>query len=438
MRSVPCDIACSLPPTLDQLRQAVAQSPTDPNAWAQLGVALLAVDPAAAVEAFTRLTRLAPRHPAPLVNLGIALAKCGRSEEAIRHFNEAGKLAPAMAQVPYNLGNIHRFRDEPALAAAFYKKAIELQPDYPDAHWNLALCLLKTGDLTAGLPLLSWRHRIPGEKQPRTSIQPWKGQDLSGKTLLLWGEQGYGDVMQFIRFAPILAGMGARVIVTCHPELTRLASRVPGVWRALAPDSYSDDPIDFQIAMMDVPAALGTTLQTIPAAIPYLSGDPAPWKPLAGSGRHFGLVWAGRPTHANDANRSIPLELFQPLFNLSGITWHSLQVGGAADQLGRHGFPLLNPAPGWRDFADTAGYVAQLDVVITVDTAIAHLAGALGRQSWVLLPKPSDWRWLSDRDDSPWYPTMRLFRQRNAGDWQPVIHELVQAARHTCPTGTFS
>jgi hypothetical protein len=251
--------------------------------------------------------------------------------------------------------------------------------------------------------------------------------------MLVYSEQGIGDTIQFVRYAPLLARRGARVILQCQPELKPLFQSLEGVDCVLS-TSEALPPFDVQAPLLSLPLALGTTLESIPAQVPYLKADPAlaeAWRAkLAPAGRclKVGLAWAGNPKHRNDRNRSMPLSVLAPLAGVGGVRFYSLQKGDAAGQAKGPppGMDLVDLTQELNDFADTAAFVANLDLVISVDTAAVHLAGAMAKPVWTLLPFFSDWRWLLDREDSPWYPTMRLFRQRTRGEWGGVVERVVK------------
>jgi hypothetical protein len=262
----------------------------------------------------------------------------------------------------------------------------------------------------------------------------WQGEALDGKTLFVYAEQGLGDTIQFARFLPLVAKRGARVVFDCQPELVRLLSGLAGV-DELRPQ-FQANPLpaaDFHVPLLSLPGRLGITLATVPSAVPYLSAPLAvigPNVPRPPATRlAVGLVWAGRPEHANDRNRSMTLEDLLPLADLPGVALFSLQIGPCASDIGTAGAtPLIyDLTPQIRDFADTARLIEQLDLVICVDTSVAHLTGALARPGFVLLPYTPDWRWLGMREDSPWYPTLRLFRQPAPGDWNSVVAKLRDA-----------
>jgi len=315
----------------------------------------------------------------------------------------------------------------PAIDA--FRHALALKPDFAHARWNLSLALLLDGQLVEGwreydarlaLPELGRdRHRFPG--------QSWDGTALAGKTLLVYPEQGLGDALQFARYATLLMETGARCVIRCLDALAPLLATIPGV-AEVSRDDEALPQYEAHLPLLSLPRVLGTTPETIPATVPYIAVSDVKRAVaramLARAGRppRIGLCWAGNAAHGNDRNRSLPLAALAPLFAVPGIAWFSLQQGKAAAQIAAspaadHLVPLLADTA----LVDTAALIAELDLIITVDTSIAHLAGALARPAWVLLPFAPDWRWQLGRDDSPWYPTLRLFRQPRLRDWQSVV-----------------
>ncbi|MBF0128304.1 MAG: tetratricopeptide repeat protein, partial [Magnetococcales bacterium] len=392
-----------------------------------------------AAEAFyLEALRLRPDHGEALNNLGVLLAErkqCAAAEAMLRH---AVALHPDHADAFNNLGELLRdlLRDEEAEATL--GEALRLKPGHANARWNLGVLYLLQGRLAEGWPLLEARyHPDKGRHRTRPMEAPfpmWRGEDLTGHSLLIIPEQGFGDQIQFCRYAPLLKARGlSRLSVLCLPPLTPLLASLSGLDQVLEGEvgSLTTFPAhDFWIFPMSLPGLLGTTLATIPATLPYLSPPVermTHWATrLPSAGLRVGLVWKGNAGHHNDANRSLPtLTLLAPLWQVPGILFISLQMGNGAEELHPPpaGQPLLHLGEALRDFGDTAAIVAQLDLVICIDSAIAHLTGALGKPCWVLLPAwNTDWRWLRERGDSPWYPgVMRLFRQSRDGEWSEVV-----------------
>jgi tetratricopeptide (TPR) repeat protein len=387
-------------------------------------------EPNAAIEWYRRAIEKQPTFALAHDNLGAALTKLGRPEEAVAFHRRAIALRPGFAQAHYNLGVALQEQGRIEEALASYNEAVETQPDMVDARWNRAVALLSLGNYSDGWREHEWRWRRR-EQPPREFEQPlWCGEELNGKSIVLHAEQGIGDTLQFIRYVPLVAARGGHVIVAVQPSLLRLVSRsLSGSVEVKA----AADPLpltDVHYPLMSLPFVLGTTLQSIPACVPYIKADPVAverWRNRlnAAASIKVGLVWAGRAQHTNDANRSLALERLVPLFGIDNARWFSLQVGDRKAELSRMSSRFITDLSGFlSDFSETAAALMCLDLVITVDTAVAHLAGALGKTVSAMLPFVSDWRWLTARDDSPWYPTARLFRQRQRGDWGSVVEDL--------------
>ena len=384
-----------------------------------------------AVVRYQRALALAPDHPETHNNLGVALVDLGRLDEAITHHERALAVQPAGAEMHYNLGSALQRQGRYAEALACYGRALALKPDYARAHLNRSLILLLTGKLDEGWPEYEWRFAVNGYH--RNFDQPlWSGKPLLGQSILVHAEQGFGDTLQFIRFVPAIAERGGSVVLEVPASLVRLARTVAGASQVVA----AGDPLpafDCHCPLLSLPRVLKTNLATIPNAVPYLSVPAeasAVWaeRVATAPGLKVGIAWAGTTQGAID------LRLLQPLWEITGISWFSLQVGAESRGLSSlDGVKIVDLAPWLADFAETAAAIRQLDLVISVDTSVAHLAGALGRQTWVLLPHVPDWRWLLDRDDSPWYPTARLFRRRKADDWPGMAHEVAAALAQISP-----
>jgi tetratricopeptide (TPR) repeat protein len=386
-----------------------------------------------ALAAYRCVLALKPDHVGTLNRCGGLNVRLGRIAAAISCYDRALDIEPKRAELHINKGKafraVNRFQD----ALACFAAAAEIEPGRVEAHWNAGLVRLRLGDFEAGWRDYEWRWRkADWAGLERSFAAPlWLGKEpVEGKTILLHAEQGLGDTIQFVRYAPLLARRGATVILECQPALTMLLHNVDGIAQTVARGDALP-AFDLHCPLLSLPLAFGTRLETVPNGIPYINVPDARmqrWtERLAGSGRpRIGLVWAGNPAHHNDHNRSIPLRDFAPILSLGGVHFVNLQKSmTAADvaQLERSAnVTTLGDELG--DLADTAAVIALLDRVIAVDTAAAHLAGALGKAVDLLVPFSSDWRWLVDRTDSPWYPTMRLFRQTAIGDWSGPLEEL--------------
>lgn len=416
-------------------RQALALNPNLPQTHYKIGGLLRdsgRFEDAAAE--FRHAIALKPNYPGAYNGLGLSLAALGRLDDAIAAIQQAIILQPSHFRALTNLGVFLREKGQVSESIAAFRRAIEIEQDYVEGHHNLAISLLLLGEMDQGWSEYEWRRSIRrirsfyvGANQPF-----WEGSDLHGRAILLFAEQGFGDTIQFIRYVAMVTGRGGRVIAHVPAPLLRLFRQIPGVQCWL---SGTDQPphFDVQCALPSLPRMFRTTLATVPNAAPYLRADPAlveSWSRTLGpaDGRlRVGLAWAGSPNHKNDRNRSIALKDLLPL-RTANVSLHSLQEGPGAGQI--QDVPelgIIDHAAKLTDFAETAGLIANLDLVISVDTAVAHLAGALARPVWIMLPFVPDFRWLLEREDNPWYPTMRLFRQTSRGDWGGVIQRVVES-----------
>jgi tetratricopeptide (TPR) repeat protein len=405
-----------------------------------LGLALNeAGRPAEAAVLLQQAVRLRPAMAEAHNNLGLAYADLGRFAEAEASYRESLKINPAYTEAHNNLASTWKEQGRLEEALAGYEQAIRLQPDSASSHWNRSLALLASGDYARGWSEYEWRWKRK-QTPPRPLPQPmWDGTPLQERTILLWMEQGLGDMLQFIRYAPLVQERGGTVIVECPAILVGLFSRCRGIDRVVAEGSPLP-AFDCHAPLLGLPRLLQTTLTTVPADIPYLFADAqrtAAWgeKLRSLDGFKVGIVWQGNPHNQWDRWRSIPLEAFAPLAAIAGVRLITLQKGPGVEQLeslaGRFAITTLADdldAEG-EAFADTAAIMKQLDLVITVDTATAHLAGGLGVPVWMALATITDWRWLTRREESPWYPTLRIFRQSTLGDWPGVFDPITTALR---------
>jgi TPR repeat/Glycosyltransferase family 9 (heptosyltransferase) len=367
-------------------------------------------------------------------NLGSALTEKSQFDEAIGAYRQAIALKPNYAEAYSNLGLALQAMGQLDEAIGAYRQAIALNNNFPDAHYNLALMLLLQGDFQRGWQEYEWRWKCKDFPSFRRNFtQPlWDGGPLETRTLLLHAEQGLGDAIQFIRYLPLVAQRGGRIIIECQAELQRLLRTMPVKCQIVT----CGEPLpvfDLHSPLLSLPSVFGTTLDNVPKTVPYLHAaaqDAKIWQqrldghlPIV----KVGLVWAGnlKPNRI----RSIKLSSLAPLGQVPGVRFFSLQKGEASAQARTPlaGMEFVDWTAELKDFADTAALIANLDLVITVDTAVAHLAGAMGKPVWTLLPFVPDWRWLLEREDSPWYPSMRLFRQSVRGDWESVIKRVADA-----------
>jgi len=451
---------------VDLFRRAVQLQPDDAEAYSNLGCILAETGkPDEAIIACRKAVELNPNYAEGFYHLGNALQKAARFEEAVVAYRQAITCRPDHVRAHNNLGGTLMLLDRPDEAASAFHQAIALnprhpnahknlgmalysigdcpaaiealrgelalQPENPDIHWNLSMMLLADGHFREGWTEYEWRWRCLDFPTPlrNFSVAQWDGESLSGRTILLHAEQGFGDTIQFARYIPMVAERGGVVLLECQPELKSLLNAITGVKETYIPGQQLP-PFDVHCPLASLSLAFRTTLETIPASIPYLQPDAAKaerWKAKLSDEKQFkiGLAWSGRPTHRNERNRSIPLQMFTPLAQVPHAHFYSLQKGTAARQIAdAKELPITDWTDDLTDFADTAALIANLDLIISVDTAVAHLAGAMGKPTWLLLPWAPDWRWMLHHPDTPWYPTISLFRQNAPKQWEEVMERV--------------
>jgi len=455
---------------LDCLDKALALNPNDPQTLLNRASALLSMKrPQEALADLDAVLSRAPRNPPALISRGVARAELGRHAEALEDFNAAMGLSAGTPGLFYNRGNVLLQLNKPAQAlsdfdravgalpdhklawnnrgralemlnrhddaVASFGRAIALDKDYADAHFNRALALLALGQLEQGFLEYEWRWKRTGVTDRRRDYRRplWLGEyPLGHKTILLYAEQGLGDTIQFARYIPLLAGMGARVVLEVQPELKTLLGTLPGVAschaRGEALPAY-----DVQCPLGSLPLALKTKATTVAAPVALAADDEraAKWRPVieALPGKRVALAWAGHVHHVNDSNRSIALAALEPLLGLEGVSFVSVQheLRDSDEDLLAHYRSVTHLGSQFTDMADTAAVLSLVDLVIAVDTSVVHLAASLARPTWVLLPFTPDWRWTLTGERSPWYPKARLFRQPATGDWASVVAALRDA-----------
>jgi len=457
---------------LASIDKALVLRPSDPDALLHRGNALIALNrPNDALPCFDAVLARDAGHRDALLNRGVARATLGLHEQALTDFDAILARMPSDAEALYNRGTAlielgrnaeALFAFDKVLAAApqhlrawtnrgralqalnrheeaitSFDKALAIDKNYGDAHFNAALSLLALGNFRRGFADYEWRWKRTGMTDARRGYRGrlWLGEyPIDRRTILLLAEQGLGDTIQFIRYAPLLAQMGANVVLEVQPELKALLSTVSGVASCHA-RGETLPAFDVYCPLGSLPLALKTETSSVPATLPYVRTDDAQiakWRPAleALPGKRGALTWAGHARHANDRNRSIDLKLLEPLFKCEGISFVSIQRdlrGEDATRLAQFG--ITDFGPRLADMTDTAAVLALADLLISVDTSVVHLAGAMGREAWVMLPFMPDWRWTLTNERSPWYPTMRLFRQRAPGDWPNVIATVRDALR---------
>ncbi|MFZ5908194.1 MAG: tetratricopeptide repeat protein [Nitrospirota bacterium] len=418
-----------------------------------------------AFSCYQKVLQLNPLHAEAYVNIGIIFRFMGRPKEELASYQKAIQIKPDSAEAFFNLGHyfferedfdqalawyekaiqvdphsdracmnialIVRIQGRHKDAIPYYRRAIEYNPDNAVAHWNLSNVLLLLGDFEAGWEeyLWLWKTEDAGEHRRNFPGPSWQGEDITGLTILLYSEHGFGDTVQFVRYAPLVACRGAKVILDCQPELVPLLKTVEGL-QTVIPAGSKLPPYDLHCSLMKLPILFHTAAKNIPSAVPYIKADPVLIRKWADRLRNrrskvtIGLTWAGSST----PKKYCPLNDFSPLLQLDGVVFYSLQKGRSADQAKNlpDRIQLLDYTDDLHDFSDTAALIENLDLVISIDTSVAHVTGALGKPVWVLLPFVPDWRWMLGREDSPWYPTMSLFRQPALGDWGSVISLIVE------------
>jgi len=389
-----------------------------------------------AVELARRAVAMAPRSVEAHINLGAALSDREDLDGAAAAFLKVLDLKPDSAEVQANLGAVRYRQGNTDAAIACYRAALKSSPDNLNAHWNLSHALLQKGEYREGWAEYEWRWKTEKAAlvaERRNLPWPrWEGGPVAGKSVFVYTEQGFGDGIQFARYVPLLAAAGARVTLETQKELERLFRSLGGVERLVARGATISG-VELQVPIMSLPLAMGTTLANLPAAVPYLAAEPeaaARWRErLAGLPRpRVGLCWKGGRKFAADHLRSLSASMLAPLLGVREAGFVALQKELGPEELAAAGLSgLRRVADELTDFAETAALIANLDLVIAVDTSVAHLAGALGKPLWVMLPEPPDWRWLRGRRDSPWYPTAQLFRQPAPGDWAAVVAAVARA-----------
>ena len=451
-------------------RAALVQQPGDAPIRHDLAMLLaLSGDPKAALLEVDEVLRRSPEFSEALNTRGNILGDLKRQDEAIGSYRKVLAAAPGFADAHYNLANLDRGAEAYAAACRRYRSALALAPEHfnarnnlaaalmswgrvddaiaaydlclrqvpgwPDPMFNRGMALLLKGDMVRGLEGYEQRWQVKSFSGVRRNLpQPmWDGASFEGRRLLLHAEQGAGDTLQFARYVPLICARGGEVLLDSPSSLIRLLSTLEGGARVIRPGE-TIPPFDLQLPLGSAMRAFGTDLSTIPAKTPYLWADPKDrgrWRDrFAGSGLKIGVTWQGNPDQGSEPHRSIPLRLLRPVLEAPGCRFFALQK-----EFGREQMALLPPGmlddigPELTDFAESAAAISELDLVITTCTSVAHLAGALGKPTWVLLRAAPDWRWLLEREDSPWYPTVRLWRQPAAGDWPSVVARVAAALR---------
>jgi len=429
-------------------RQAITIKPDFALAHCNLGAALKVLGRFGEAEAACRQAiALKPDFDWAYATLGAARLEQDRVEEAIAVCRQAVAISPALAMAHYNMAVGLRALNRAGEAIAACRQAIAVQPDYAEAHFGVAQCLLLSGDLEAGWRHYEWRWKLKEygwlQNLHGSFTQPrWDGGDFCGKTLLIYAEQGIGDALQYVRYLPTVVARGGRVVLAVHPPVMRLLGQFEGV---TVVDVFTPPlPLfDLHCPLLSLPGLFGTRLESIPAGIPYLKADPGEitrWGARLGEKKRLrvGVVWAGNPAQKGDRLRSPRLAAMAPLLLEPGIDFVGLQVGPGRDDLAVNPLParVLDLGAEVCDFADTAGILAHLDLLITSCTAPLHLAGAMGVPVWAVVPFAPHFPWMLDRPDSPWYPSLRLYRQEQPGtQWSGVVARVIEDVRKLAAAG---
>lgn len=430
---------------VEHLERAIRINPRSADVQNNLGVVFKTLgERAQALASYDKALLLEPSHADAHNNRGVVLRELLRPGEALLAYDEALRLKPFMADVWNNKGvalqDLHRFEE----ALACYGRAIELQGDYADAHWNEARCRLLLGDYAVGWAKYEWRWRRPGftSRQRSFDVPQWRGRDgLRGKTILLHAEQGLGDTLQFLRYVPLVHALGAKVLVETQPALLPLVSDLPGISAACSLGEVTES-FDYHCPLLSLPLAFGTTVSTIPPVVGMRAGDDkrAEWSARLGASPRVrvGIAWSGNPAQQDNALRSLELRQLLALNAGLDVELISLQKELRSDSerelVAMHAVSHFGDE--LRDFEDTAALIECADLVVSVCTSVAHLACSMGKPTYILLQRNHDWRWLLSRDDSPWYPSARLFRQSRIGDWSEPLERARAAIESLLPPGS--
>ncbi|MFC1676782.1 tetratricopeptide repeat protein [Planctomycetota bacterium] len=388
-----------------------------------------------AIENYSQAIKHKPDYAEAYNNIAAALQGQGNYETSMENCGKAISLKGDYAQAYNTMGSILQNLGRYEEAIENYSKAIGLAPDYAEVHNNLGMGLLLKARFAQGWQEYEWRLKCANRVYPHHYQQPlWDGRPFAGKRILVHYEQGFGDSIQFVRYLPMIKQRGGTVIFEERKPLIKLFENFDGIDELIETSSSNkvDVAFDFYLPLLSAPMIFGTTLESVPSNVPYLKADPVKieyWREkVKGDDFKVGVVWAGLPSHKNDHNRSCRLEHFGPLSKMAGVKLYGLQKGEASREAEylREEMEIVNLGEQLEDFADTAGAIENMDLIISVDTSVLHLAGAMGKCVWGLIPYGSEWRWMLERQDSPWYPGMKLFRQKKSGDWAAVFESVQQ------------
>lgn len=426
-------------------QNALALSPDLPEAHYNLAAILAEIDRDQSVEAYCRAISLRPDWAEAYNGLGVVLQHQGKLNDAIANYQQAATLKPQWFLPYHNLAECFVAQGEPDQAIDYFRASIDREPGFAVSHFDLGTQLLQRGSFAEGWREYEWRFNNNGHtpKRDGCAVPVWDGSQLHGETVLIWSEQGFGDVIQFVRYVPLLQQRGANVWLQTDRRLARLIETCPGLSKVVTDDQEIGD-FDFQVPLMSLPHIFETTLETVPRTVPYLSAPACGHSELTAlkattSGLRIGIVWESGGSYLNHESRDCSPADFRRLSQIPGVSLYSLQFGDSKEKAQHYpDLRITDLSSSIGDFGTTAAFVDAFDLIITVDTAMAHLAGALGKRVWTLLNRRCDWRWLIERNDCPWYPTMTLFRQTTFGSWSNVFEEVEQTLRREIQGSTVA
>jgi len=402
-------------------------------------------DYAESIEYYVRAIKINPDYAEAYNNLATAFYKLGDFNGAIENCRKAIKLKDNYAEAYNTLAAVLQAEQRFDEAIECYDKTVEYAPDYAEAYYSRGMSYLRKGEFAKGWDDYQWRLKTEKTKVTLRYDKPWwQGEDFQGKTLLVQAEQGFGDSIQFVRYLPMVKEKGGTVILAEKPELIGLFRNLEGINDIVDIGKVAEGNVkyDLYVTLLSLPAIFGTKINSIPAQIPYISAkasNVAHWHNKINTDTFkIGIVWAGNPTHGNDHNRSCTLNNFIQLAKIKNVKLFSLQKGPGIEQIKNwpEDMELINIGQKFEDFTDTAAAIENMDLTISVDTSVIHLAGAMGKTAWALIPYESDWRWMLNRQDSLWYPTIRLFRQKQYGNWEELFHRVADRVENLITNAT--
>ncbi len=407
--------------------KAIQLAPDKAPAYNNIGVAYKELgDNEKSLAVYKKALQINPNDSAVHNNIGNLLRNLGDTDGAIRHLSHSIKLNPLYADAYSNIGAVYKELKDYDTAIVYYKKALELNPEHTNANFDMSLIELSYGNYRSGWKRYEHRLKMAEllSKTYKYKTPMWSGEDLYGKTIILQNEQGFGDNIMFIRYVPKFLDMGAKVIIRTRPELVKLFETIEGVTGVYSEDEDTMPEHDFYIPLLSCAFRFGTELDTIPSSFPYLYSKKEQLDiGIDGSKTNIGIVWSSSRTNKDFKNKYIGITNYIELLNIKKTKWFSLQAGDDAAQIAKEGLEnkIVDLSSMLTDFSITAAIIDALDIVVTTDTSVAHLCGAMNKEAYVLVPKPADWRWMQDGDSTPWYPSLKIFRQTQKGSWKEPI-----------------